>query len=67
MIARLLLNSARNLIQGQHVYCSLNKIAQELNNFYQGWLGYMTLVNKPNEEITKSKEAFESLCKELTN
>lgn len=45
----------------------INKIAQELNNFYQGWLGYMTLVNKPNEEITKSKEAFESLCKELTN
>lgn len=41
-------------------------IKQELNNFYQGWLGYMTLVNKPNEEILRSRETFDDLCKELT-
>ena len=40
-------------------------IKQELNNFYQGWLGYMTLVNKSDIEIAKSKEVFDNLCENL--
>lgn len=40
-------------------------IKQELNNFYQGWLGYMTLVNKSDIEIAKSKDVFDNLCENL--
>ena len=55
-------NNEKARLNGQKnntVTIDWNKIKQELNNFYQGWLGYMTLMSMSESEIKEAKDEFD--------
>src|SRR5574344_2971583 len=49
------------------VVYNYNDIKQELNNFFIGWVGYMSLFAKPKDEFDKAENIFNGFIRTINN
>lgn len=47
------------------VLYDINAIKQEINNFFQGWIGYMALTSRPQSDLDNAKDQLNSVINTL--